>query len=138
MDSIQSGKRIIKWIIAMLILTNAVVVAVTIAAYLSVEGSSFPTTELWQSIAGLVLACLLSYSLYRGFAWAKWATVAVLLLSVLNSIILLFTAGFSLHILISGAIYLVISLILLLCKDVEAFLGSRREAVSSDSVDRSA
>lgn len=133
MGSVLKGKRTVISIIIVMLLIEIVTIAVTTPIYASSKGMDFASFKLTQGIVRFLLTCLLLFFLYKGHGWAKWVIAILSLIGGVFSLIL--TIGsFNIVILLMGVIYTMISIVLIVSRDVKSFMKDQRGELTIETL----
>lgn len=125
MERVKKGRVILFIIIAVVLLLDAATTTATSISYLISDMADVSRQTLIQGGIRLLLTGLLLYLLYKGNRFAKWLLVFLFILGGLMGVIA-FLGTMNLMNLITGVIYEVFGILLIMSKNITTFILFQR------------
>jgi hypothetical protein len=126
-SQVSRGKKIIWIIIGSIIFLS---VADDVIFYLF-----FGSEKFYKTIIRFILLLILLYCFYRGYSVAKWILSILLglggLMYLFNGAKLLQASQFGIHLLLIGIFYIFFGIIIVLSRNIKAFLMSQKSKNAS-------
>lgn len=125
MEKVKAGRNIVIAIIVVMLLVDIVNIISAYFSYASNGEMQLAFASLRQGFFRFILTSLMFYFLYKGHRWAKWLSVVLFIIGG-GMALLTVALRFSVLLLIVGILYIVISLLLILSKNVKQFFLYQR------------
>lgn len=125
MPSVKKGKKIVVWIIALLLVIDIIITIVTSSLYAINHMMEYAISNLLQGVVRFILTGILLFFLFKGHKWAKW-TITILLLLCGLWVMISLLATFSFILLIMGIFCLGIGITLIASNSVNQFFKNQR------------